>query len=79
MHEASSNPVFDMPEFTEEQLEKIEMPDNIEVPCHPACRCDIDTIPRREHIEPGGWVAVNQSGEAIKGDAPNKLKNQFNK
>lgn len=74
MHEASGNPIFEISELTEEQLEKIEVPENIEVPYHPICRCEIETITIGKHIEPGNWVAVNQNGEAIKGDAPNKLK-----
>ena len=28
----------------------------------------------KEHIEPGDWVALDQNGEAVKGDAPNKLQ-----
>ena len=39
MHEASGNPIFDMPELTKEQLEKIEVPENIEIPKHNSCKC----------------------------------------
>jgi len=40
MHEASSNPVFDIPELTEDELKRIKMPDDIEVPKHINCKCE---------------------------------------
>ena len=33
-----------------------------------------DVITVKEHIERGVWVALDQNGEAIKSNAPNKLK-----